>query len=102
MVGPGDALAVERRYREWKKEQREAPEQRIKHRQAVKDDIQKHLRQPKKGESAELIIRDVARMDEYPEPDDSPWGISPWFKVEYKNLYFRGTAEHLFGPRRGG
>ena len=29
-------------------------------------------------------------MDDYPEVDESPWGISPWFKVEVKGQYHRG------------
>jgi hypothetical protein len=29
-------------------------------------------------------------VDAYPELDDQPLGISPWFKVEGKDLYHRG------------
>jgi hypothetical protein len=90
----GDALAVEGRYREWKKGQRERPELRVKHRQRIKDEITQHLH-PDRHHWPEVIIRDVARMDEYPEPDDSPWGISPWFKVEVKGTYHRGVEAIL-------
>lgn len=56
----------------------------------MKEDVSKHLPAPIQEPWPEAIVRDVARMDAYPEPDDSPWGISPWFKVEIKELYHRG------------
>lgn len=90
MIGPGDALAIRREYREWKKGQRAAPEARIAHRQKLKDDLSRNLRWPDRSEWPEAIVRDLARMDDYPELDESPWGISAWFKVEVKGLYHRG------------
>jgi hypothetical protein len=43
----------------------------------------------------EAIIRDVKRMDAYPEIDEKAPGISPWFKVEIKGLYHRGVEVFL-------
>jgi len=43
----------------------------------------------------DAIIRDVSRMDSYPELDDKSKGISPWFKVEVKGLYHRGFEVFL-------
>jgi len=34
-------------------------------------------------------------VDAYPKVDDRPWGISPWFKVEGKDLYHRGLEVFL-------
>jgi|CXWL01.1.fsa_nt_gi hypothetical protein len=46
----------------------------------------------------EIVVRDVARMDTYPEIDISEKGISPWFKVGYKGLYDRGIEVFLSSP----
>jgi len=42
-----------------------------------------------------VIIRDLARMDSYPELDEREKGISPWFKTEFKGLYHRGFEVFL-------
>jgi hypothetical protein len=34
-------------------------------------------------------------VDEYPELHNTPWAISPWFKVEGKGLYHRGLEVFL-------
>ena len=47
------------------------------------------------GYAPELIVRDLARVDAYPDVDDRPWGISAWFKVEGKGLYHRGLEVFL-------
>ena len=83
-------LALRREYREWKQRKRSSPEERVKHRQEIKAEIESRLRWPEPDPSPEIIIRDLARMDRYPEPDDSLLGISPWFKVEVLGLYHRG------------
>jgi hypothetical protein len=38
----------------------------------------------------DVIIRDVARLDEYPEVRKKRKGISPWFKVGLMDTYERG------------
>lgn len=43
----------------------------------------------------DVVIRDMARMDSYPELDDREKGISPWLKLEFKNLYHRGFEVFL-------
>jgi len=43
----------------------------------------------------EVVIRDIDRMDEYPDINPNSMGISPWFKVELKGLYHRGIE--IFG-----
>jgi hypothetical protein len=90
MIGPADALALRREYGEWKRAQRATPEARIRHRQEIKEELSRSLTWPDRDEAPEAIVRDLARMDDYPEPDESLGGISPWFKVEIKGLYHRG------------
>lgn len=88
-------LNVERAIREYNERQRAAPEDRLRHRQEMKSDIAAHLRTPKRDAAARLIIRDVARMDEYPDVDQSLRGISPWFPVEAHGTYHRGLEVAL-------
>ena len=83
-------IALRREYREWKQRKRSDPEERIKHRQVVKAEIESKLRWPELDASPEIIVRDLARVDQYPDLDDSLRGASPWFKVEVLGLYHRG------------
>ena len=46
----------------------------------------------------EIIVRDLNRMDNYPDFDNSTKGISPWFRVGYKGLYTRGIEVFLSMP----
>jgi hypothetical protein len=43
----------------------------------------------------DAIIRDVSRMDSYPDVEPKRKGISPWFKIEIKGLYHRGVEVFL-------
>lgn len=47
------------------------------------------------GTRGDTIIRDVKRMDKYPDIEDRSRGISPWFKVELKGIYHRGVEVFL-------
>jgi len=59
-------------------------------------EVEENLRGADKyGTHGETIIRDVSRMDAYPNIDDKQKGISPWFKVEIKGLYYRGIEVFL-------
>ena len=54
-------------------------------------EFQEHLRsKDQAGTHGDAIIRDVKRMDRYPDIDEKAKGISAWFKVEVKGLYHRG------------
>lgn len=61
----------------------------------LKVEICRKLPATPSGYASEVIIRDLARVDAYPEVDDRPWGISPWFKVEGRDLYHRGLEVFL-------
>jgi len=64
----------------------------LKQRQEWRSEFEKHL-QKNKTELiyGEAIIRDISRMDNYPDVVDYKKGISSWFKVEVKGLYHRGV-----------
>ena len=44
---------------------------------------------------SEAIIRDVKRVDYYPNVDEKSKGISPWFRVRLLGLYHRGIQVGL-------
>jgi hypothetical protein len=46
----------------------------------------------------DIIIRDVKRMDDYPNVDEKKKGISPWFRVGLMGTYHKGI---LVGLRWG-
>lgn len=46
-------------------------------------------------ENNNVIVRDLKRMDSYPDVDEKGKGISAWFKTEYKDLYHRGLEVFL-------
>jgi hypothetical protein len=58
-------------------------------RKAVKDEIYKcraeNLRQ-------DAIIRDVSRVDSYPNTDDKARGVSPWFRIGLVDAYDKGIV----------
>jgi hypothetical protein len=59
-------------------------------------DFQAHLLgRDASGTRGDSIIRDVKRIDKYPELDGKSRGISPWFKVELKGIYHRGVEVFL-------
>ena len=95
-LGPGgsitakDVAAVYDSYRHWKMIKRGTLEAKAAHRSELKQEISKHLGVEDEHPWPEVIVRDLARMDDYPGIDDSLWGISPWFEVEKKGLYHRG------------
>jgi hypothetical protein len=64
----------------------------LKHRTKWKVEFEKNLRLL---ENQNVIIRDLNRMDSYPELNEKEKGISPWFKTEFKGLYHRGFEVFL-------
>jgi hypothetical protein len=68
----------------------------LEHRQKIKNELENKLpRKDENGSRGEAIIRDLKRMDSYPELD-SKKGISPWFRVEIKDLYYRGLEVFIY------
>ena len=59
-------------------------------------EFQRHLvKRDASGTHGDSIIRNVRRMDKYPDLDEKSRGISPWFKVELKGRYHRGIETFL-------
>ncbi len=79
-----------------RKKQERDPVKVLEIRHKWKSEFEDHLR--KTGDApiyGEAIIRDISRMDSYPNLDEKEKGISPWFKVEIKGLYHRGLEVFL-------
>jgi len=66
-------------------------------RQKWKSQIEERVSQAGAGSGwrTEAIIRDVKRVDEYPNVDDKSKGISPWFRVGLLGTYHRGIMVGL-------
>lgn len=81
----------------WKKKD---PKVILEHRAKMKKEIEEGFyRWHKAGNTRdEIIVRDLKRMDNYPNNDDSIKGISPWFRVGFKDLYTRGIEIFLSMP----
>jgi hypothetical protein len=76
------------------------PVQILQRREKWKREFEEHLPKPNKfGVRCDAIIRDIDRMDLYPNIDEKGKGISPWFKVEIKGLYERGVEAFISMPQ---
>lgn len=82
-----------------KKLQKPAPVLVLKRREEFRKEFESKLPQKNRyGVHCEAIIRDMKRMDSYPDIDTGKKGISPWFKVEVKGLYHRGVEVFISMP----
>ena len=75
----------------WNRFGRTDPSELVKIRQKWKEEIQSHLHSM--GDDlgyVDTIIRDIKRVDNYPNADDRKKGISPWFRVGILGIYHRG------------
>jgi hypothetical protein len=71
----------------------------LKRREEFRNEFESKLpRKNQYGIHCEAIIRDIKRMDSYPDIDTAKKGISPWFKVEVKGLYHRGVEVFISMP----
>lgn len=75
---------------------KQTPEEIVAHRQKWKNNFESHLHWIDENEEyGEAIIRDLKRMDAYPEVDEKGKGISSWFRVGVLGLYHRGVQVGL-------
>jgi hypothetical protein len=88
-------LALRREFRDWKARRREGPEKTIAHRQSIKRCITTNMRWRGRDKAPRIIIRDLARIDQYPDADDAIIGISSWFPADVRDLYHRGIEVSL-------
>lgn len=69
------------------------PEQKIELRQKWKPLFEEEIiKNWKEKLRSDVIIRDVRRMDSYPDIDEKSRGISPWFRLALIDLYHRGIV----------
>lgn len=67
------------------------PVEILEQREKIKKEFERNV-PPKDGSISHgrAIIRDINRMDQYPDVDSKNKGISPWFRLEIKGTYHRG------------
>ncbi len=71
----------------------------LKKREKLRKEFESNLPPKNKyGNHCDAIIRDIKRMDSYPDVNTAEKGISPWFKVEIKGLYHRGIEAFIGMP----
>jgi hypothetical protein len=69
-----------------------SPAEVIRLRAKWKAEFEEHLYQTRKQKLREdVIIRDIKRMDTYPDLDDKAKGISPWFRAGLVGTYHKGA-----------
>lgn len=65
--------------------------EKIQHQEKIRNLLSNYIsRLNNKNLSREIVIRDIDRVDSYPDVSDDK-GISSWFKVELAQLYHRGV-----------
>lgn len=65
--------------------------EKIRHREQLRKEFEKELLEIKtKDLRSDIIIRDVDRVDGYPNTDDEDTGISAWFRLGLLETYTRG------------
>lgn len=71
-------------------------EQKLAARKRWSEEIDQKLLEHRKrtGHGIDIIVRDLQRIDRYPDIQDKAKGISPWFKCGLMGTYHRGV---LFG-----
>jgi hypothetical protein len=68
---------------------------RLQHILSMKEEVDRHLWKVLAETNGDAIIRELRRMDSYPEVDESLRSTSPWFKVELKGTYHAGIEVFL-------
>lgn len=82
----------------WKnrKKRHLTPSELVKLRKKWKEEFEsKLIERRKEGLRADIIVRDMKRMDNYPDIDENSKGISPWFRVGLMGTYHRGILVGL-------
>ena len=71
----------------------------LKHREKLKEEFNKNIRKKDQyGTRGNMIIRDIKKMNEYPDFDKKKKGISPYFRVELKDIYHKGIEVFILDP----
>jgi len=74
------------------RQRRPSPSQLVALRQKWKDQFEPHIvGHYQRKLRSDVIVRDMKRIDNYPDIDESGKGISPWFRVDLVGTYHRGV-----------
>lgn len=74
------------------------PREKVERRLRLREEFLARMGRPNTyGTYGEAIIRNIKRLDVYPDLESHRPGISPWFKVEINELYHRGVEVILSG-----
>ncbi len=87
-------MAIARELRERRERLRKDPAEQVKHRLAIKGELVGKVGSPAAGTPGvlEVVVRDVDRLDAYPNGDDSFRNrVSPWFRAGIVGLYDGGV-----------
>lgn len=80
-----------------KKYKKPEPLHVLKHREKLKEEFNENIRKKDQyGIRGNMIIRDINRMNEYPDFDYKKKRISPYIRVELKDMYHKGIE--VFRP----
>ena len=67
----------------------------------MRKEIEEHIeRQPDRGTLGEIVIRDLQRIDAFPDVHEHDVGPSGWFKVELNGFYHRGIEVFLSDAKK--
>lgn len=80
-------------WQRWRLSRRKLPnDERLRLRQKWKGQIEPYILKTRRQKlRQDVIIRDMRRMDDYPELPRKARGISPWFRVGLIDTYHRGA-----------
>lgn len=69
----------------------------LKHRHKIKSQLERKLPpEDKYGTRGEAVVRDMARINSYPDINKEQKGVSSWFRVEVKGLYYNGLEVFIY------
>ena len=69
-----------------------SPAEKVKHRETLRKEFERELRETRaKKLRSDVIIRDVDRVDGYPNTSEEETGISPWFRLGMLETYTKGV-----------
>src|SRR5262245_15329939 len=93
-----------RRYRSWRKAHRPAAKALVDHRIRMREEIEQNLQRTRTSPASEpisvynyeeIVIRDVKRIDAFPDIEEDAVGVSPWLRLEVNGFYHRGIEAVL-------
>ena len=84
----------------WKRTHKPTAKDLIAHRIRMREEIERNLHHFTNSSKEvigyeDIIIRNVRRMDEFPELDEHEVGMSPWLKLDVSGFYHRGIEVFL-------